>query len=228
MAKKLPIAVLISGTGRTLKNLIDRVEAGTLDVEIRLVVSSSRNASGMQYAEKAGIPIRIVESQDFENQEEFSAAVFDPCRKCGVKYVAMAGYLKLLKIPTDFVDRVLNIHPSLIPSFCGKHYYGLRVHEAALNRGVKISGATVHFVNDEYDDGPIILQETVPVKDDDVVQTLSDRVLFDAEFVAYPKALQLLAEDRVRILTREKNDGAQKYRYTKILNAGPDSKIGDV
>lgn len=226
MANKLPIAVLISGTGRTLKNLIDRAADGSLDVEIRLVVSSSRNASGMQYAEKAGIPIQIVESRDYENKEEFSQAVFAPCRKRGVKYVAMAGYLKLLAIPKDFVDRVLNIHPSLIPAFCGQHYYGLRVHEAALNRGVKVSGATVHFVNDVYDDGPIILQETVPVEEDDDVQSLSDRVLFDAEFIAYPKALQLLAEDRVRIETRETR--SETYRFTKILAPGPNSKVGKV
>lgn len=200
MAKKLPIAVLISGTGRTLKNLLDRVEAGKLDVDVRLVVSSSERASGLQYAEQNGIPMAIVKSSEFMTKEEFSDAVFDACRKAKVEYVAMGGYLKLLAIPPDFANRVLNIHPSLIPSFCGENYYGRRVHDAALRRGVKVSGATVHFVDNEYDHGPIILQKTVPVYDNDTVDTLSDRVLLDAEFVAYPEALQLLAEDRVKFI----------------------------
>ena len=112
----------------------------------------------------------------------------------------MAGYLKLLAIPDDFTNKVLNIHPSLIPSFCGENYYGRRVHDAALRRGVKVSGATVHFVDNEYDHGPILLQKTVPVYDADTVDTLSDRVLREAEFVAYPEALQLLAQDRVEFV----------------------------
>lgn len=197
MAKKLPIAVLISGTGRTLKNLIDKVEAGKLDVDIRLVVSSSERAKGLQFAEQNNIPIAIVKSSEFQTTQDFSDVVFDACRAAKVQYVAMCGYLKLLAIPDDFANRVLNIHPSLIPSFCGENYYGRRVHDAALRRGVKVSGATVHFVDNEYDHGPIILQKTVPVFDNDTVDTLSDRVLLDAEFVAYPEALQLLAEERV-------------------------------
>ncbi len=197
MAAKLPIAVLISGTGRTLKNLIDKVEAGKLDVDIRLVVSSSERAKGLQFAEQNNIPIAIVKSSEFQTTQDFSDAVFDACRAAKVKYVAMCGYLKLLAIPDDFANRVLNIHPSLIPSFCGENYYGRRVHDAAIRRGVKVSGATVHFVDNEYDHGPIILQKTVPVFDNDTVDTLSDRVLLDAEFVAYPEALQLLAEERV-------------------------------
>lgn len=200
MAEKLPIAVLISGTGRTLKNLIDRVEAGELDVDIRLVVSSSERAKGLQFAEQNNIPIAIVKSSEFQTTQEFSDVVFAACRDAKVKYVAMCGYLKLLAIPDDFTNRVLNIHPSLIPSFCGENYYGRRVHDAALRRGVKVSGATVHFVDNEYDHGPIILQKTVPVFDDDTVDSLSDRVLLDAEFVAYPEALQLLAENRVEFV----------------------------
>ncbi|MBQ8363474.1 MAG: phosphoribosylglycinamide formyltransferase [Thermoguttaceae bacterium] len=200
MAKKLPIAVLISGTGRTLKNLIDKVEAGELDVDIRLVVSSSERAKGLQFAEQNNIPIVIVKSSEFQTTQDFSDAVFDACRAAKVKYVALCGYLKLLAIPDDFTNHVLNIHPSLIPSFCGENYYGRRVHDAALRRGVKVSGATVHFVDNEYDHGPIILQKTVPVFDDDTVDTLSDRVLKDAEFVAYPEALQLLAERRVEFV----------------------------
>ena len=200
MAAKLPIAVLISGTGRTLKNLIDKVEAGELDVDIRLVVSSSERAKGLQFAEQNNIPIAIVKSSEFQTTLDFSDVVFDACRAAKVQYVAMCGYLKLLAIPDDFANRVLNIHPSLIPSFCGENYYGRRVHDAAIRRGVKVSGASVHFVDNEYDHGPIILQKTVPVLDNDTVDTLSDRVLQDAEFVAYPEALQLLAENRIEFV----------------------------
>ena len=200
MAAKLPIAVLISGTGRTLKNLIDQAEAGNLDVDIRLVVSSSDRVKGLQFAEQNNIPIAIVKSSEFQTTQEFSDAVFDACRAAKVQYVAMAGYLKLLAIPDDFTNRVLNIHPSLIPSFCGENYYGRRVHDAAIRRGVKVSGATVHFVDNEYDHGPILLQKTVPVYDNDTVDDLSDRVLTEAEFVAYPEALQLLAEKRVEFV----------------------------
>jgi phosphoribosylglycinamide formyltransferase-1 len=215
MAEKLPIAVLISGTGRTLKNLIDQVQAGKLDVDIRLVVSSSERALGLQYAEQNGIPIAIVKTSEFMTKEEFSETVFEACRKAKVEYVAMCGYLKLLAIPDDFTNRVLNIHPSLIPSFCGENYYGRRVHDAALRRGVKVSGATVHFVDNEYDHGPILLQKTVPVYDNDTVDTLSDRVLRDAEFVAYPEALQLIAENRVEFIAERDSSRVRIKPATK-------------
>ncbi|MBR4833745.1 MAG: phosphoribosylglycinamide formyltransferase [Thermoguttaceae bacterium] len=225
MAEKLPIAVLISGTGRTLKNLIDRVEAGELDVDIRLVVSSSERALGLQYADQNNIPIAIVKSSEFKTKEEFSEAVFDACRKAKVKYVAMAGYLKLLAIPDDFANRVLNIHPSLIPSFCGENYYGRRVHDAAIRRGVKYSGATVHFVDNEYDHGPILMQEIVPVYDYDTVDTLSDRVLYDAEFVVYPKALQALAEQRVEFVEERDSFRVRVNEPTKTDGAEPDDDL---
>ncbi|MBR2002872.1 MAG: phosphoribosylglycinamide formyltransferase [Thermoguttaceae bacterium] len=222
MAKKLPIAVLISGTGRTLKNLIDQVEAGKLDVDIRLVVSSSDRAKGLQFAEQNNIPIAIVKSSEFQTTQDFSDAVFEACRAAKVQYVAMAGYLKLLAIPDDFANRVLNIHPSLIPSFCGENYYGRRVHDAAIRRGVKVSGATVHFVDNEYDHGPIILQKTVPVFDNDTVDTLSDRVLLDAEFVAYPEALQLLAEERV-VFVEERDS----FRVRILPPANPNGALAN-
>lgn len=207
MAEKLPIAVLISGTGRTLKNLLDRIEAGSLDVEVRLVVSSSERALGLQYAEQNNIPIAIVKSSEFigkdddDSKAKFSAAVFDACRKADVQYVAMAGYLKLLAIPDDFVEKVLNIHPSLLPKFGGKGLYGRRVHHAVLTAKETVSGATVHFVNDEFDAGPIILQKTVEVLPNDTIESLSDRVLERAEFEAYPEALQAIAENRVEVVT---------------------------
>ena len=197
----LPIVVLISGTGRTLKNLIDLKERGELDVDIRLVISSSQTASGMQYAEQANIPVEVVQSADYQDRAAFSKQVFMLCnqRLRGSGYVVMAGYLSLLDIPENYTNRVLNIHPSLIASFCGKNFYGLRVHEEALRRGVKISGCTVHFANNEYDAGPIILQKAVPVLEDDDSKSLQKRVL-EAEFEAYPEALRLLAANRVEVV----------------------------
>ncbi len=225
MAEKLPIAVLISGTGRTLKNLIDRVEAGKLDVDIRLVVSSSERARGLQYADQNNIPIAIVKSSEFKTKEEFSETVFDACRKAKVEYVVMAGYLKLLAIPEDFANRVLNIHPSLIPSFCGENYYGRRVHDAALQRGVKFSGATVHFVDNEYDHGPILMQRIVPVYDTDTVDSLSDRVLYEAEFVVYPEALQALAERRVEFVEER---GVFRVRVNEPKQSNASDAVDDL
>ncbi len=199
MPPKMSIAVLISGRGRTLKNILDKIEAGQLDCEVKLVISSTPNASGMQYAEKANIPVLVVERSEFDNSADFNNRIFSLCRRARVKYVVLAGYLTLLEIPEEFTNRVLNIHPSLLPSFSGKGFYGRSVHEAALKRGVKVSGCTVHFVDNDYDAGPIILQKVVPVKEDDNTDSLSNRVLYDAEFVAYPEALQLLAEDRIRV-----------------------------
>jgi phosphoribosylglycinamide formyltransferase-1 len=201
MSKKIKLAVLISGTGRTLKNMIDHIKAGTLDAEIKLVVSSSASARGLQYAEEDVIPIAIMERPDFKSQGEFSTAIFDACRKAGVDYVAMAGYIKFLDIPDDFTNRVLNIHPSLVPAFCGKGYYGDHVHAKALEYGVKITGCTVHFVDQKYDNGPVILQKAVEILETDTVASLNDRV-FGAEREAYPEALQLLAEDRVSLVGR--------------------------
>lgn len=203
VTRKLPIAVLISGTGRSLKNLIEKIKAGELDAEIKIVIASTARAPGLQYAEMANIPIKIIERSSFESDAAFSADVFAECTAAKVKYVIMAGYLRLLSIPTDYEGRVVNIHPSLIPSFCGKGMYGHRVHESALDYGVKISGCTVHFVNNEYDAGPVILQRVVPVHENDTPQTLNDRVFYDAECVAYPEAIQLLAEGRVTLTGRK-------------------------
>ena len=201
-ARKLPIAVLISGTGRSLKNLIDKINAGELDADIRVVIASTSRAKGLQYAEKARIPIEIIERTGFNSADDFSKAVFDRCSEADVDYVIMAGYLQLLPIPESFNNKVVNIHPSLIPSFCGKGFYGHRVHEAALDYGVKVSGCTVHFVNNKYDNGPVILQKTVPVLDTDTAETLNDRVFYEAECVAYPEVIQLLAEGRVSVQGR--------------------------
>ena len=209
MADKMPIAVLISGRGRTLRNILDKIDANELDVKINLVIGS-KNCYGLQFAEKKNIPTDVVESSQYSDIETFSEAVFAKCRPSVAPYVVMAGYLSKLRIPHDFENRVLNIHPSLIPSFCGKGFYGRSVHEAALRQGVKVSGCTVHFVDNEYDHGPIILQKVVPVLEDDTTDTLSDRVLYDAEFKAYPEALQLLAEKKIQIETVEGVSGARQ------------------
>ena len=204
---RLPVAVLISGGGTTLKNLLDQIEAGSLSVDIRLVVSSSGKARGLDYAKQAGIDTVVVDKKSCVDVASFRNAVFDPCRQRGVQLVVMAGFLKHVLIPKDFENRVMNIHPGLIPAFCGQGYYGLRVHSAVLEYGAKISGCTVHFVDDEYDHGPIILQRVVDVQNDDTPETLAARV-FDAECSAYPQAIQQFADGRIqmdgrRVITRE-------------------------
>ena len=201
MAKKLRLAVFISGTGRTLKNLIDRIRTEQLTAEIVVVVSNVVNVVGLQYAEGESIPIEVVERCQYGSLTEFSEANFSICRAARADYIVLGGYLRRLEIPKDFENRVLNIHPSLIPSFCGKGYYGNIVHSKALEYGVKVSGCTVHFVDQEYDSGPIILQKAVDVYEGDTPDTLNDRV-FAAECQAYPEAIELLAQGRVSVKGR--------------------------
>lgn len=195
------IAVLISGGGTTLRNLIERVGAGRLGVEIALVISSNPAAKGLAFAAEAGVPAETLETGAFASAEQYSRAVFERCRAAGADLVVMGGFLKRLVIPPDFVNRVTNIHPALIPAFCGQGYYGHRVHEAALEYGVKLSGCTVHFADNQYDHGPVILQRAVPVLDDDTPETLAARV-FEAECEAYPEAIQLIADGRVEVVGR--------------------------
>src|SRR5262249_42895007 len=168
---KLKLAVLISGSGRTLKNFIDLAADGGLPIDIRLVISSSAKAGGLKFAEEASIPTKVILRSDFAHggagTEAFGAKIFSECRDAGVDYVAMAGFMKLAPLPPDFAGRVLNIHPALIPSFCGHGMYGDHVHKAVLEAGVKVTGCTVHFVDNEYDHGPIIWQQPVPVFDGD-------------------------------------------------------------
>lgn len=197
----LPVAVLISGGGTTLRNLLDKIRAGDLPVAVKLVISSNRAARGLQYAAEAGIPSCTFVRNEFASEADFGAAIFDACRAAEVELVVMGGFLKHVPIPADFENRVVNIHPALIPAFCGHGYYGHHVHEAVLDYGAKISGCTVHFVDNEYDHGPIILQRTVPVLDDDTPDSLAARV-FAAECEAYPAALRLYAEGRLEVVGR--------------------------
>ena len=196
------LAVLISGGGTTLSNLIEKIRTGRLRVEISLVISSNAAARGLHYALEAAIPAAVIEPQNFSGQDDFSHAIFDRCRQADVDLVVMGGFLQRVTIPEDFTNRVTNIHPALIPAFCGRGYYGHLVHEAALDYGVKLSGCTVHFADNQYDHGPVILQKAVPVLEDDTPDTLAARV-FEAECEAYPEAVQLIADGRVRVEGRQ-------------------------
>jgi phosphoribosylglycinamide formyltransferase-1 len=196
--KSLRIVVLISGGGTTLRNLIRYMDAGRLSVEIPLVISSSPRAGGLQLATDAGIPSAVIQRRDFASQDEFSRAIFECCRQVAADLAVMGGFLKRITIPADFAHRVTNIHPALIPAFCGEGRYGHYVHEAVLDYGVKLTGCTVHFADNQYDHGPVILQKAVPVLDDDTPDSLAARV-FQAECEAYPEALQLIAEGRVTV-----------------------------
>jgi phosphoribosylglycinamide formyltransferase 1 len=198
----MPIAVLISGGGSTLLNLLAHIEAGQLTLDIRLVLSSSKRAAGLRHAHEAGISHHIVRRRDFASPQEHSEALFGACREARVELVVMGGFLEHVLIPEDFLNRAVNIHPSLIPAFCGHGFYGLRVHEAVLEYGAKVTGCTVHFVDNVYDHGPIILQRAVPVLDDDTPQSLAARV-FAEECRAYPEALQLYAEGRIQVVGRK-------------------------
>ena len=194
----LPIVVLISGGGTTLRNLIEKRDGDGLPIDIRLVISSNREATGLRFADEARIPRTVVTRSSHRDEKAFSDAIFECCRAAGAELVVMGGFLKRVTIPADFENHVVNIHPALIPAFCGQGMYGHRVHEAVLEYGAKLSGCTVHFADNEYDHGPVILQRAVRVLDSDNPDTLAARV-FEAECQAYPEALRLIAEGRVSV-----------------------------
>lgn len=192
MTPPLPIAVLISGGGTTLRNLIACRDSGMLSVDFRLVVSSTIHAAGLRFAEAASIPTVVVSKSKSLSSQEHSEKVFGPIRQTGARLVVMAGYLQHVLIPKDFESRVINIHPSLIPAFSGIGMYGLKVHQAAIDFGVKVSGCTVHFVDNEYDHGPILLQSTCEVLANDTAESLQRRV-FALECEALPNAIRKIA-----------------------------------
>jgi phosphoribosylglycinamide formyltransferase 1 len=208
MTAPVRLGVLLSGGGTTLQNLLDRIADGRLNATVACVVSSKPDAFGLERARRAGVPAFVVERKACASEDEFSTRILDHCRAAGVELVCMAGFLKRLEIASDFAGRVMNIHPALLPAFGGQGYYGLRVHAAALETGVKVSGCTVHFADHEYDHGPIILQRVVEVKDDDTPETLQERV-FAAECEAYSEAISLFAQGRLRI----------EGRRVRVLNA---------
>jgi formyltetrahydrofolate-dependent phosphoribosylglycinamide formyltransferase len=198
MDKRPRLAVFLSGGGTTLQNLIDRIADGRLRAEIAIVVSNNRTAHGLVRAERAGIAVAVVDRKAYETREDFSEAMFSACREYRADLVCLAGFMQLIVIPKDFAGRVLNIHPALIPAFCGKGYYGHHVHEAVIASGAKVSGCTVHFADNQYDHGPIVIQRAVPVLDDDTPETLAERV-FREECDAYPEAIRLVTENLIRI-----------------------------
>jgi len=198
MPKAVNLAVLLSGSGRSLQNLLDRIAAGRLDAQVRLVVSSRADAYGLERARAAGVATALVESRRFRNFLKMSDAITLEIERQPVDLIVLAGFMCFYRIPDPFLGRTMNIHPALIPAFSGKGFYGHFVHEAVLRAGCKVTGCTVHFVDNEYDHGPIILQRTAPVLDDDTPDTLAARV-FEQECEAYPEAIQLFAEDRLRI-----------------------------
>ncbi len=199
MAEPIRLVALISGGGTTLQNLIERITAGALPAHVAGVVASRADAFGIARAERAGIPVSVVNAAP--RRATFAEEVWNAVRTYAPDLVCFAGWLQLLPIPADFRHRVLNIHPSLLPAFGGKGMYGHHVHEAVLNYGAKVSGCTVHFADDTYDTGPILVQRCVPVKDGDTPDTLAARV-FQAECEAYPEAIRLIAEGKVTVQGR--------------------------
>jgi len=191
------LGVLLSGSGRTLQNFHDRITTGLLPARIQLVVASRADAYGIERARRLGLPVRVVERRSL-SADPFDAAVTTTLDEAGVELVCMAGFLSLWRIPPHYQGRVMNIHPALLPEFGGRGFYGRRVHEAVLAAGCTQSGCTVHFCDNLYDHGPIILQRRVPVFPDDTPDTLAARV-FEQECIAYPEAINLFAEGRLRI-----------------------------
>lgn len=202
MSGQLSIAVWISGGGTTLRNILEKINAGLLQLDVKLVIASKASAAGLEYAREAGIAEMVIRKPDFPHPEDYSQAMFEPCREAGVDFVVMGGFLKHVLIPKDFENRVLNIHPSLIPAFCGHGMFGHHVHDAVIAYGAKVSGCTVHFVDNDFDHGPIILQRTVSVYPEDQASDLAARV-FQAECEAYPTVLQWLEAGRITVKDRK-------------------------
>ncbi len=196
MSGRIRLAVLLSGSGTTLQNILDRIGGGTLPAEVAVVVSSRKDAYGLVRAEKAGVPAHIVSSREYADWDEHSRAVTGVLDHYKPALVVMAGYMCLYHFPARYGHRIMNIHPALIPAFCGKGLYGHYVHKAVVESGVRITGCTVHFVDSQYDHGPIILQRTVAVRAGDTADTLAERVRAE-ERIAYPEAIRLFAEDRL-------------------------------
>jgi len=200
--KTLNLAILISGSGTTLQNLIDKIENKILNVKIQIVICSSPNAYGIKRAEQNNIPVAVVQHKDYNSTQNFSSTIINEIEKYPVDLIILAGFLHLFKIPEKYTGKAMNIHPGLIPAFCGKGYYGHHVHEAVIESGVKVSGCTVHFVDNEYDRGPIIIQRVVHVNTNDSADTLAQKV-FKEECIAYPEAIHLFAEGKLKIEGRK-------------------------
>lgn len=198
----LKMAVLVSGGGTNLQAIIDKLEEGQItNAEISVVISNNPNAYALERAKKHGIEARCISSKQYENRAAFNEALLVALQSYGVDLVVLAGCLVVIPeiMVQAYPNRIINVHPSLIPSFCGTGYYGLKVHEAVLARGAKVTGATVHFVDEGTDTGPIILQKAVEVREDDTPEILQRRVMEEAEWEIMPKAIDLIANDRIKV-----------------------------
>ena len=196
------ICVLVSGGGTNLQALIDAEKCRMINGgKITCVISSKEGVYALERAKRAGINTRVIPRKDYEDIASYTKAVTEALLEEKADLVVYAGFMTILdeQIVKAFPYKMMNVHPALIPSFCGKGFYGLHVHEAALAKGVKVSGATVHFVTEECDGGPIILQDTVPVKNDDTPETLQRRIMENVEWKILPKAVALFCEDRITV-----------------------------
>ncbi len=199
----LKTVVLVSGGGTNLQAIFDAIDAGEItNTEIAAVISNNANAYALERARKRGVDAVCISPKEFENREAFNQALLEKVQEYKADLVVLAGCLVVIpKIMVDaFPNRMINIHPSLIPAFCGTGYYGLKVHEGVLARGAKVTGATVHFVDDGTDTGPIILQKAVEVQQDDTPEILQRRVMEEAEWKILPKAIDLIANGRVSVV----------------------------
>lgn len=198
----LKMAVLVSGGGTNLQAIIDKLEEGQItNAEISVVISNNPNAYALERAKKHGIEARCISPKQYENRAAFNEALLAALQSYGVDLVVLAGCLVVIPeiMVQAYPNRIINVHPSLIPSFCGTGYYGLKVHEAVLERGAKVTGATVHFVDEGTDTGPIILQKAVEVREGDTPEILQRRVMEEAEWEIMPKAIDLIANDRIKV-----------------------------
>jgi len=200
MAKTLRLGILLSGSGRTLENIFSEIDGGRLAglVEVVVVIASRPGIRGIEVGQNAGVPVHLVRRKAFENVGAYSQAMVKILDEAEVDLVCLAGFLSYWILPDRYLGRVMNIHPALLPSFGGTGMYGHHVHEAVLARGCRVSGCTVHFVDNEYDAGPIILQRPVPAYAEDTPEVLAARV-FREECIAFPEAIRLFAEGRLTI-----------------------------
>ena len=202
MAQVKKIAVLVSGGGTNLQALIDAEKRGELGAgKITLVIASKPGVYALERAANAGIEGRVLARKDYDSIADYSKALADEMTAAGIDLVVLAGFLTIIdeQVYEAFPNRILNVHPALIPSFCGKGFYGLHVHEAALEKGVKVSGATVHIVTPECDAGPIVLQKAVEVKQGDTPEILQRRIMEEAEWKILPEAVRLFCEDKITV-----------------------------
>lgn len=201
MSNPSKIAVLISGGGSTLLNLVEKKKSGELNVDIRLVISSNPASAGIDYARKAKIECRVFDHHEFKTAKSISDKIFGACREAKIDLVVMGGFLRKVEIPVDFANRVINIHPSLIPAFCGKGMYGMRVHRAVIENGSPVTGCTVHFVDNHYDHGPIIAQTSITVGNRSAEEL--QQAVFAAECELYPRVINAIAQGEISVVGDE-------------------------